>query len=547
MYNESKVDSFYSPSHSLSNEATLNYKDDYSSNLDVDEKQKYSDSKKFAPKIKPKKCLNHLKPLNSNEDNFNSTADNNNNTTYGSSSPSSSSTQNNNSLLFGISNMTNAANNQSGLFSNANPLGQLMNNNTIEFLNQSKQTGQQSLLQNLETNSQLFASYLNHLKFPFGLNALGSSAMPAQADYDASIIGEDLSLKHKKQADLIKSNKAGKRLDSHKIEAAAPLSSLSNSMNITKSVQANKSASGSKDVLDLSLPNRSRQTKASSMHSSLSTTSSLSPLSTVSSMSETANSSSVGNTSYFEKNASYESSADNLESKPLDLKKEKNSNKNKTVADDEEHSSQKRFKPDMSAESFSLMNKATLLATIPGQHNLLNSLLNAPQPAYSVEGGSPSAQSILNASLFSLQANQANLSYLNSVKQQQQHDRAKVCFNEDKQAPSSSNNNILEQLLHYTNYMKLVENYQKNFNMIQNGFTNTTSNNMNNNNNNQGFSQTNRGNNYSNMPMNLKTNGGNTAESIQANSKSLLANAGKRKPSIDPSQPLSLVIENARS
>ena len=322
MYNECKVDSLYSPSHSLSNEATLNYKDDYSSNLDVEEKQKFADNKKFAPKIKPKKRLNHLKPLNSNEDNnFNSTADN---STYGSSSPSSS-TQTNNSLLFGISTMTNAVSGQSGgLFSNANQLGQLMNNtNTIDFLNQSKQTGQQSILQNLESNSQLFASYLNHLKFPFGLNALSgcNSAMPAQADYDASILGEDLSLKHKKQVDLIKSNKqaGGKRLDSHKIEAA-PLSSLSNSMNIAKPVQLSKSTSASKDVLDLSLPNRSRQTKASSMHSSHSTTSSLSPLSTVSSLSETANSSSVGNTSCFEKNVSYEpaTAADNMESKAFE-------------------------------------------------------------------------------------------------------------------------------------------------------------------------------------------------------------------------------------
>ncbi len=383
--------------------------------------------------------------------------------------------QYNKSLLLSIQNLANnnCKNQQPPFPYNQNlvtPVTQFMKNNN----------------QNLEAN-QLLASYLNQLKFPF-------------QNFNVPVTQTTCT------ADLLKKEA--------KQSPEKPNSKLNHQ-------------SQNKDVLDLSLPNRSRQLKERTSESLLSnfkssisssTISSLSPLSSISNVSESVNTDNKYQTDTNYEDEDINRSVDscdqaNTNRKPINLNKKKRSDTSEGPV-----SKKSKLETNSQSQEKLLAKASNLLSSLSSQQNLLSLINNmagnnnnqvsnnnntASQDNFFVDLKSMnqhhqlmnqlSSNANLLSSLNMMQVINPFLNQQNKSSMMQQDMNMLAGFEQSQQNRSS-----LDQFLQYSNYMKMIETYQKN--MIDN--RNNTNGSASNNN---IFNQAcfNMNNNFSNIPLGL--------------------------------------------
>ena len=366
--------------------------------------------------------------------------------------------QKNNTLLLSISNMAG----QPGfpLSKPQHPQPQQQHQKLVapvnQFMKANPMEQSANMLQNLNAN-QLLASYLNQLKFPF---SLGNPA-PNSASSPYAPVAEDLSMKMSQRKEQLN--------------------------NLKPIVNQNK------DVLDLSLPNRSRQSKEKLTDSSInlkssissSTISSLSPLSSISNLSESnAKYEDEDSTALTNNNIRSSLAESDVVSQVQGLKKQAANkrrrceseqlaqmNKKPKLSNQRVDSARQQSQQDQSQDSL-LTKVSNLLSSFSSQQNLLNLLLanqNLNNNNNNQDMGSNNNQNQLlnqlsNMNMLSnfnmlnnginplilsqlLNNNNGNIKSEPELHQQQQQ--------QQQQQPS------IEQLLQYSNYMKMMESYQK--------------------------------------------------------------------------------------
>ncbi len=440
------------------------------------------------------------------------------------------------SLLLSIQSMTNSSSNskQQAAFAYkqnlVTPVTQLIKN-------QNSSLDQANILQNLEAN-QLLATYLNQLKFPFQ-----NFNVPAQAGGAEDFFKKDT--KHSNNTFY----KEGQSLDK------------------TSSTKS-KQQSQNKDVLDLSLPNRSRQLKDRSSESLLSnfkssmsssTISSLSPLSSISNLSE-----SVHNDNKYPVDINYEEEDANRSVDSCDKantnKKQNYSNKKKR-SDTIDRPTVKRAKLETSSNQNALSQEnlltkaSSLLSSFSSQQNLLNLLSTMAgnsnnttnQGNFLPELNTVNHQQQLmnqlssNTNLFSsLNMIQGMNSFLNQQnKSPLIHHEASILAGLEQ---SQHNRSSLDQFLQYSNYMKMMENYQKNLIENQSSANSGNASNI--------FSQAgyNMNSSFSNALLGLTKNAKNNVQ--KSDTQARQNDSKSNKSGIDKSQqqqPLALVMANSRT
>ena len=433
-----------------------------------------------------------------------------------------------------------------------------------------------SLMKNLEAN-KMFASYLNQLKFPFNLNpyqnnvdlksqmsssssAITTSSSPSSSACTSPILNNTLhhsvspllDLSTKKRNDIKVNDKVN--VKNHEF-----LKSAFNLQNIILGQSAAPNVlSPTKDALDLSLPNRSRLSNDAeplvmkSVSSNQSNTSSISPLSSVSNTSSHENikttiSSIINNKKFDEE--SKDKKIKNLKRKKSSINDDdiKNTIKQKIEAKLEASNNSNETplalvnrSVSQSAQNVDLNNN-TLNNSLQ-QQSILNSLLlnaanQAPGFPANMQHANPLLNSFSNGLLFqNLQQQQQQP--INQGIFQQYNNNPFLFMNQKQQQNDSLNdknsmNKIVDQLLQYSNYIKLFENYQKNLN--QTNLNNLMANGL--------------GANFPFNPAlinNLDRNNCSNLQNVIANSanNSSNNNNNSNSNSIDSSQPMALTLGN---
>lgn len=446
--------------------------------------------------------------------------------------------QQNKYLLFNISTQLQQQQQHQSSNLNHQNLGQLnKNTNSMDFL-KSQSNNQTNILQNLEAN-QLFTTYLNQLKFPYNLNQIGSGytaanfsnnrSHPSTIAASSNFNAEDLSLKS-----MSTPMKNAKKTD------------------VSQLNRNQKSNQSSRDVLDLSLPNRARQLKERgadsflTMKSSISssTISSLSPQSSISTVSDKY---SADNTDKLYDDDEANKSIDS-ETKPINLKK--NLNRKRTnesgncqvVKKSKIDQKSDRTQSPLSGPQEDLLLKASnLLSTLSSQQNLINLLSMASSPYQSFSTDSANQQnSLLNQiSHTNLYSNINLLNGMNPFFNQKNAFAIKQESSVKQEADSQkAANPYLDQFVQYSHYMKIVENYQKNLTQNDNASTTNT------------FNQAGLGtNNCQNSLLNLSKNSQNASNESSSKlfEKNVNINKSSKTPMDATSQPLALVMSNSRN
>ena len=376
------------------------------------------------------------------------------------------------SQLFSIQNITGQSN-----------LTELSNKQSNSVGNNNVAVAAAALIKNLETN-KMFASYLNQLKFPFNMSSYStgnidlksqisssSSALTSASSPTSSACASPVSnAQTSPLLDLsVKKQRNEKLNDTTNVNNVKKMNFFGSVHNILPSVSTSslESLSNNKDALDLTLPNRSRLNESTSQQinneiqplilksNSSSSTSSISPLSSVSNSSSSPDINNRPTISSLMLNSS--------KSKPDELKKSKNLKRKKLSLNDDEI----KCKKESNDTPLALLNRPqqpqNIESSFQQQQNILNSILLNAAANQNSTISQPILNSFPNGFLFpNLQPQQHQP--LNPALFQQYNNNPFIFMNQKQQNETDKNsmNKMLDQLMQYSNYMKLVESYQKN-------------------------------------------------------------------------------------
>lgn len=349
-----------------------------------------------------------------------------------------------------------------------------------------------ALIKNLETN-KMFASYLNQLKFPFNMNSYptgnidlksqvssSQSALTAASSPSSSVCTSPVSnVQSSPLLDLSVRKQRNEKLNDatsnvNNIKKMNFFGSVSNILPSVSTSSTSVTVLSNKDALDLTLPNRSRLNESMSHQinneiqplimksNSTSSTSSISPLSSVSNSS----SSDMNNRPTISSLMTNSS-----KTKVDELKKSKNLKRKKSALNDEEI----RCKKESNDTPLALLNRPQQPPNIDSsfqqqQQNILNSILLNAAASQNPTISQPILNSFPNGFLFPNLQHQQQNQPLNPVLFQQYNNNPFMFMNQKQQneTDKSSMNKMLDQLMQYSNYMKLIESYQKNINQTNN-------------------------------------------------------------------------------